>query len=92
MARVFMKWASVGMVRDSTLSMTFGCKSVTSDRSDSLMICYVMPMRIVCDVRSSMKSEQGTESHSIHDSPDVSSTCARCIFNSVCPIYATLEA
>jgi hypothetical protein len=86
-----LKWWEILLFPD--FKMRFGCKSMTTDGwSDSLVLGHVMPMQIMCDVWPFMWSKQETESHSIHDSPNVSSNSARRFLNSLSPFCATLEA
>jgi hypothetical protein len=117
-----MEWASVGMVRDSTLSKLQDEIWLQIYDRWSLIIevtrrCFVMSCRwelcMMCDLSCGrnkklnhilntilltfrqtllMKSKQGTESRSIHDSPDISSNSARRFLNSLFPFCATLEA
>jgi hypothetical protein len=86
-----LKWWEILQFPD--FKMKFGCKSMTTDGwSDSLMLGHVMPMQIMCDVWPFMWSTLGTESHSIRDSPNVSSNSARYFLNSFYPFFASLEA
>ena len=96
MAPVFMEWATVKMVRNSTFCWIRD--DIWLQIYDHwslkwlLTALYVMPMKIMCDVWPFMKSNQGTESHSIHDSPDVSSKSARRFLNTIYPFCAAVEA